>query len=271
MKSIKEAYRRYIDTCSGLEAYNSFKRILYSEADSLVQTLNNVVLQRLPSVQKEIVSVCDIGGGDGRRIHQILTYLSGKFHNRFELDFVEQSSACVAAFRQAPAGESAPRVFHGLFEDMRLRGGYDLVLLIHSIFAFEGGSAIDRVLSLPSRGGAIVLASNAANGFLGGLKRLVDEGYEDRRYEVDDLVEDLRQRNVQHCTSSFRTHWGVQTLDLPKFRQVLLDWISLGTHTSFDQNKVNRIDRYLENASVLSGRLAVFTEEEVVITIAAQK
>ena len=73
--SIKSAYRQFLDTQRGAQTYDEFKRILYGNEDSLVQTLNNIVLQKLPAISRDEVAVCDIGGGNGKRIKRTLAFL----------------------------------------------------------------------------------------------------------------------------------------------------------------------------------------------------
>lgn len=79
MKSVKETYRQFLNTDAGIKFYHDFKEILYSPADSLVQTIDNLVLQHLPYMDQDYLEVCDTGGGDGRRISRILRYLHEKF------------------------------------------------------------------------------------------------------------------------------------------------------------------------------------------------
>ena len=267
MESVKEKYCRYIDSAKGLEAYNAFKAWLYSSDDSLVQTLNCAHLQPAPVVRKRNLSFCDIGGGDGRRIRDILRFLRAKFHNAIHLDFVEQSQACVTAFSAQRPPDMETNVFHSRFEQTELRGGYDLVFLIHSIFAFEGGEALGRVFSLAKKGGTTIVVSNAADSFLGGLKRIVDEGYADRRYEVDSLTRDLAKQKISFAESTFKTSWGVPSEKFEIFRDTLLEWITLGAHLSFNHDMSDRVNDYLFAASHCIDDIMYFHEDEVVLTI----
>src|SRR6266446_3786641 len=53
--------------------------------DQNIFTLNNVVSQQLPIISTDVLNVCDIGGGDGKRIKKILEFLHEKFALRFNL------------------------------------------------------------------------------------------------------------------------------------------------------------------------------------------
>src|SRR5258708_2763532 len=168
--SIKQAYRDFLNTPEGATVYRQFKRLLYATDDSLVQWLHTSVFRTLPSARALNVRVCDIGGGDGVRITRILQFLHGKFRNSFRLDFIEQSALYVATFDPIPLGQFCrTKKHHVLFEDVSLpTRSYDLVLLIHSIFALDNGRSTAKVLSLRRQSGDIVIVSNARNSFLGG-------------------------------------------------------------------------------------------------------
>src|SRR5215470_5734275 len=121
MKSIRKTYCQFLNTDIGAKTYNKFKDILYTEEDSLVQTLNNHILQNLPVLQRPILNVCDIGGGDGKRVTLILQYLHAKFQERFSLDFIEQSGLYVKAFDPTVLSSFCePRKHHALFESVLL-------------------------------------------------------------------------------------------------------------------------------------------------------
>jgi|SRR6267143_5937024 len=268
MQSIKEAYRKFLNTDYGAQLYNSFKDILYGGEDSLVQILNNNVLQNLPLVQKESLEVCDIGGGDGKRISHILRFLHSKFDLRFRLDFIEQSKQYVDAFDTGPLDSFCETTrFHALFEDVALQSHYDLVFLIQSIFAFENRNAVDKVLSLPHSDGAIIVVSNAPHSFLGSLKLLVDEGYGDNRYEIDHLERGLEKRDVSFSKFEFKTKWTIDKSRYDREIGTLLEWISLGTYSKFSSDKKRLIEVYLSNNTVRKGERTFFSEDEIVLMI----
>lgn len=268
MKSIKEQYRRFLNTENGARTYNTFKRILYSEEDSLVQIVDNDVLQDLPLVRKNSLAVCDIGGGDGNRIIHILKYLHGKFHIRFQLDFVEQSRPYIDAFNSAPIDDfTDTSVFHGLFEEVALRNDYDLVFLIHSIFAFENGKAMGKVLSLPTRDGNIIVVSNSPTSFLAGLKSLIDEGYDDERYEIDRVCDELDDRKINYCNITFQTRWAIENEDYDDDIATMLEWLSLGSFRSFSAEKKKAIFAYISHNTIQANGRTFFSEDEVIVVV----
>lgn len=271
MKSVKQAYRDFLNTPEGAKLYRQFKRLLYAKEDSLVQWLNTCVLKALPASRGLNVRVCDIGGGDGDRITRILQVLRGKFRNRFSLDFVEQSAVYAAAFNLMPLEKFCrTKVYHSLFEDVRLPiKSYDLVLLIHSIFAFENEVSAEKVLSLRRSGGSVVVVSNASNSFLGGLKRLVDEGFADRRFEIIDLERVLRRLGVKYRRRRTNTEWAIEKRTWKRDIEVILDWVSLGRYCTFSKRKREEIEEYLLRRGKRNGSRTFFREEEVILVIPA--
>lgn len=270
MNSIKEQYRRFLNTARGAQVYNSFKKILYTEEDSLVQTLDNDCLQDLPIVRQCLLNVCDVGGGDGNRIIHILKYLHEKFHIRFQLDFVEQSQPYIAAFDSAPINDfTEVSMFHGLFEELALPGQYDLVFLIHSIFAFENEDAMRKVLLLPNRDGKIVIVSNSPTSFLAGLKSLIDAGYDDRRYEIDRVCKDLNNQNVDCRNITFQTKWAIDKASYDEDIGTILEWLSLGAFRSFGSAKKKSIFDYIAENTIESNGRTFFCENEVVVLVPA--
>ncbi|MGO9269850.1 MAG: hypothetical protein ACLQOO_06290 [Terriglobia bacterium] len=270
--SIRLAYRQFLNTQHGAHAYNAFKRILYGSEDSLVQTLNNNLLQKLPVVLRDGAAVCDIGGGDGERIKRILGFLHEKFCTQFRLDFVEQSSCCMAAFASDEIDTfTRTRRFESLFEDADLPGGYDLALLIHSIFAFEGVEAVDRVLSLPRENGTIVVVSNAADSFLAGLKSLLDDSYSDRRFEINDLRACLDDRGISYQVTPFETRWALKKEALDHDLATILEWLSLGSFSSLSSQKLQQIRRYVHEHTTDLGNRLLFTENEIAVVVPWRK
>ncbi len=267
--SAKEAYRRFLNTRHGADVYREFKRILYTDGDSLVRRLNRQVFEPARLARRTPLRVCDIGGGDGDRALRIVRFLADMFGARVELDFVEQSEPYLEDFRNRQPGTLCEAHIHqGLFEHAALEpGAYDLVLLIHSIFAFENEDAVDRVLSLPSSTGKIVVVANATSSLLGGLKRLVDEDFDDRRYEVDDLRRSLRKRDVRFGEIRFTTEWAIDHANWERDAGTLLDWISLGRFETFAPARRRAILAYIDSRSRQQRDRRVFAEEEVVLVI----
>lgn len=269
MNSIKQAYRDFLNTPEGVALYRQFKKLLYARQDSLVQWLNNSVLLTLPAARKLNVRVCDIGGGDGGRITRILQFLQGKFKNRFRLDFIEQSALYVSEFKPQPLTPFCRiTINHGLFEDAKLTvGNYDLVLLIHSIFAFENGDSTRKVLDLRRTDGNIVIVSNAPNSFLGGLKRLTDTDYSDKRFEIDDLKQSLRKSGVDFRQQTTFTEWAIDKKTWKRDIGIILNWISLGRYDSLPKRQQMEIQDYVRRRGKKNGSRTFFKEEEIVLTI----
>lgn len=269
MKSIKEAYRKFLNTDEGTYLYNEFKRILYTENDSLVEILNSGILQNLPLYKKRTLQVCDIGGGDGRRTVQILNYLNARFKNCFHLDFIEQSKQYIASFdTENIRSFCVTGKYHDLFENVNIpEKHYDLVFLIHSIFAFDSGRALDKVLSLPNDKGKVIVLSNAPDSFLGGLKALADEEYEDRRYEIDALLQDLDKRGVKYQHLPFQTRWAIETTHLDKYLATILQWITLGSYAHFDAEKRQEMADYIQRNTITCEGRVFFRENEVALVI----
>ena len=266
LPSVRHAYRQFLNTEDGAGAYERFKHDLYTDDDSLIQVLNNAVLQYLPVLQEDVVRVCDVGGGSGRRVQSILKFLHQKFGLRFMLDFVEQSSFMMRMFD--PKGVSSfcgTERFEMLFEDANLAGGYDLVLLIHSIFAFESDAAVAKVLSLTKPGGTIIAVSNEPNSFLAGLKKTLDAGYGDSRFEVSDLLETLEARGVAVRTIPFETRWALPKDELKRHTKTLLDWLSLGKLTEIGRDVEEQVDKYIRDNSLDLGQRVLFAEKEMIV------
>lgn len=268
MKSIKETYRQFLSTEYGAHLYNSFKQILYGEEDSLVQILDNNLLQNLAPIRKDVVEVCDIGGGDGNRINHILKYLRSKFHITFNLDFIDQSQYLIDAFDTSTIDHFGDtNKIHSLIEDVTFTKSYDLIFLIHSIFAFNNGKAIDKVLSLPNPDGKIIVISNSPHSFLGGLKKLVDEGYDDRRYEIDALQHDLTARQIGFTQIKSQTKWAIDKARYEDSLGIILEWISLGAYSSFNAKKKRLIGEYFAEHTLSVIDRVFFTEDEVILII----
>jgi hypothetical protein len=226
----------------------------------------------LPFVGNALLDVCDVGGGDGNRIIRILKYLRARFDVHFRLDFIEQAKPYVDALDFSPIRDCCEStVFHNLFEEVVLPRRYDLVFLIHSIFAFENGKALDKVLSLSKSEGGIVVVSNCPDSFLAGLKRLVDQGYDDQRYEIDALMRDLKAREIDYTYLTFRTKWAIDRDTYEDDLTTILEWISLGSYQSFGADQKRAIYDYIASNSVPSNSGTLFTEEEAVIVIPAMR
>lgn len=269
MSSVKTAYCEYLQTEHGANVYNDFKRLLYSGQDSLVQVLDRDIVDALSLLTRDRLKVCDIGGGDGRRITAILRHIGKQHGAKIDLDFVEQSHFYAQAFRTHPVGAFCNTTVHDmLFEETELpRNAYDLVILIHSIFAFDNGNAVEKVLSLRKRDGKVIVVSNAPNSFLGGLKDVVDVGFCDKRYELDDLELSLARRGVSYYRFGFATEFTLKGGFEGEDTQTLLEWISLGRFSGFSAKQKKAVYDYIAHRLRTSCGRVSFSEEEVALVI----
>ncbi|ACF45678.1 hypothetical protein Paes_0623 [Prosthecochloris aestuarii DSM 271] len=267
--SIKDAYCSFLNTRHGAEVYRQFKRILYGSTDSLIQVLDTQIFEHLISIRRSPVRICDIGGGDGERVMCIAAFLHEKFQSQIKIDFIEQSALYVEEFKRRHKSDYCVTKAHcARFEHVDFNSHrFDLVLLIHSIFAFENVNSVDKIISLRETHGNIVVASNDTNSFLGGLKLLVDEGFDDRRYEISDLKQALQNRGIQFREFTFQTEWAIENENYDRDILLILDWITLGRYSVFTQSKKNDILRYIESQSIRNGGRFFFKENEVVLVI----
>ncbi len=274
-QSVKQAYLNYLNTERGTSIYNEFKNILYSKEDSLTQYVNQNYLYDLLTSRSGVLKICDIGGGDGRRVLDIMEFCYQNFGIKFELDFIEQSSIFVRQFKQSLSQRKTyfiekVNIFNNLFETVDLPSNYyDIVLLIHSIFCLEKGQALDKILSLRKNDGRIIIISNAGNSFLGGLKQIIDDNYQDSRYEIEDLAEELNSQKINYQLSSFDRQWLINSSSLktsPEL-QVILEWISLGNYHKYDPSKQAKIQNYINSQSIQLDSKISLIEKETILQI----
>ncbi|WP_373763659.1 hypothetical protein [Porphyromonas loveana] len=273
MASIKEGYNQFLDTEEGGRAYNEFKDVLYTPGDTLVKTLNNEVARHLLSKKQGKVKICDIGGGDGKRITHILSFLAQQYPDlEFELDFVEQSKYFCTEFekRKAEIPEVEVTVYHNLFEDVvdrLVKRSYDIVFLIHSIFAFQDESIVAKIHSLVKREGKIVFISNAQDSFLAQLKQKLDQGYADKRTEIGDIKKALSAQGIKYSSFIFDTKFCISQEDIETSFYKILNWLSLGRYQRISSEKAKEIKNLLISLGEEKDGVLNFTEQEEVLII----
>ncbi len=266
--SIREAYKEFLNTERGILAYDQFKKILYGPDDSLVQTLNDTILRCLRPTFTDVVNVCDIGGGDGKRIKNILEFLHAKLALTFNLDFVEQSARLMHDFSvEGIASFTQTQRFQTLFEEADLRGGYDFIFFIHSIFAFQNRFVVDKALSLLNSRGSVIAVSNDHDSFLAGLKGLLDKGYNDSRFEIESFIDVLKERGIIFQRIPFQTKWSIHKDCLSQGVDAILDWLSLGRFKDLNENNKREISRYIAKNSLETAQRIIFVENEVIVLI----
>lgn len=270
ISSVKKQYCSFLRTEHGSKIYNDFKDILYSQYDSLVFKLCSDYLYRINILKENDINICDIGGGDGKRITQILSYLHSKYKNNFNLDFIEQSPIYCKIFEESNKSLinfSQTEIFNDYFENLKLTSKYDVIFLIHSIFAFDNGNSINKIISLLKPDGKIVVVSNSPSSFLAKLKLIVDSDYSDNRYEINDLENSLALLSYKYSKFSFVTDWIIPKQKIVKELEIIFDWISLGEYYNYSKLKKEELLNYALNECNLANDKYYFTEEEIVLII----
>jgi hypothetical protein len=274
MTSIKKQYNLFLNTEYGIKSYNEFKDILYSPSDSLIQTFNNKILPiLLENIQtKKIFRICDIGGGDGKRIVNIISFLKNtipSFH--CQLDFVEQSKLFCQSFSTKFKEIEMicnTTVFNDLFENVELpEQSYDFAFLIHSIFAFDDENSVNKILSLINSEGKVIFFSNANNSFLASLKISLDEDYDDNRFEINDLKSILKKNGIIYTDIIFDTKFIIKEHEIDLFADKILYWLSLSKYADFTHKKRNRIKNTLKSLGKKQEDIYYFIEKEELLII----
>ena len=269
MKSVKEEYKQFLNTSYGINCYNEFKAILYSAPDSLIEKFNSKFLSNDFIPSKQTLNICDIGGGDGKRIIQILDFLHKKYNKSFHLDFIEQSQFFCNSFK---ANNNTIRPFSSiivqnkLFENSILKRKYDFIFLIHSIFTFQNTSTIDRLLSLTNSDGKIILFSNAHDSFLDKLKKELDQEYVDNRLEINDIKNILKNFNISYQSHSFYTKWIIPEKEFDTKIDIILEWLSLGQYNNYSSKRKNELyDLIYKLTEFHNGKYYFKENEEIII------
>lgn len=274
MNSVKKAYKEFLNTKNGCKVYNDFKDVLYTPSDSLAQKINREIIQHLVSNRQNPIKICDIGGGDGRRMMHILSFLAQKKPDlEFNLDVVEQSELFCKEFKRRAAeieNTKVVNIYHGLFEDlfdMLTQGSYDIVFLIHSIFALQDIEIYHNINSLVKPGGKIVFISNARDSLLAKLKRILDREYEDKRTEIEDVKEMLRDSDVKFDSLTFNTEFCISSADIDRDSYKILNWLSLGKYTSASTEDANKLKAELKKLGIQREDKYYFSEQEEILFI----
>jgi hypothetical protein len=270
MSSIKTKYKDFLNTTEGVIRYNEFKSILYSVPDSLIDHFNQLILTPEFIPQKKIISICDIGGGDGKRVIQILNYLHQRFDLKFQLDFIEQSYMFCKSFELINETiKPFTQIFtqNCLFENANFKNKYDFIFLIHSIFALKDAKTTNFLHSLLNENGRIIIFSNAQDSFLGILKKVLDQDYNDRRLEIDDIKQNLHLLEIDFEQISFDTEWEIDQIDFTIKIEIILDWLSMGRFKNFSQKRKNEVYNQIIELSIFNGGKFYFKEKEAVLVI----
>lgn len=272
MKSVKDEYKIYLQTIAGTEIYRSFKEILYSKNDSLVSYFNNEILKDILPEQKQI-KICDIGSGDAKRLISIGSFIKSLHKNEsLFLDMIEQSSEFCNQARNNLSKENPFNDFNiinQLFENQALESDYDLIFLIHSIFAFKDSTSINKVFDGLSNDGKVVLFSNAEDSFLANLKESIDNNFIDSRLEINTVEELLVKNKIGFDKFQFNTEWSISYQDFEAKINILLEWLSLGHFKNFSSAQKNAIYSLIIDLARSENEYYHFTEKEVILVIPA--
>ncbi len=275
MLSIKRKYKSFLSSKEGTGLYNDFKNILYGHPDSLIAYFNHHFLSDEFVPRKRELNICDIGGGDGKRIIQILKFLHERYNKRFHLDFIEQSSVFCQSFQNnlhKITPYSAVNIQNCLFEEAIFTRKYDLIFLIHSIFSLKDSSNILKLLQLLNPGGKIILFSNAADSFLGILKKELDKGYPDKRFEINHVKESLNRLSINYRSFQFYTEWSIPQKEVYPKILTILQWLSLDRFSLFPEYRKQEIfDLVFSMATFKNGKYYFKEKEEIVIIYDNQK
>ncbi len=270
MKSVKEEYKKYLQTVFGTKSYNAFKEILYSQNDSLISYFNKNILRRfLP--ETENINICDIGGGDAKRLIQIGTFLKNYDNKKkLSLDLIEQSKefckqAKIKLLENNPFVEVS--IFNQLFENYSKDSKYHLIFLIHSIFAFQDTNSIIKVFNSLAEDGKVVLFSNASDSFLATLKQLIDTHFNDSRFEINEIENLLIKNEVGFEKYQFNTEWSVKSNEFELKMELILEWLSLGHFKAFSASQKNKIFTRIIDLAHLENDSYFFKEKEEILII----
>ena len=268
MLKVKDKYKSYLQTRIGINKYNAFKTILYSDKDTLTETLFRNHISKLKLAKT--ISICDVGGGDGKRIADLAIKINNQFHCKIQLDFIEQSSLMCSDFETFFYNNdifSEAEIHTAEVEDTFLKNDYDIVFLIHSIFCFADFSVFQKVFDRVKSGGVLYVVSNSSDSFLAKLKNKLDFSYQDKRYEIKDLISDLQLHNIHYSTDNFKTDWALNNNEAEEKLSVILDWLSLGEFKSFDTSRQKELINLAKQFSMKSENQLHFSEDEEVLTI----
>jgi|GEM_PF-1364397 len=270
MKSVRQNYKSYLDCIDGARAYNNFKSKFYTIQDSVV---DHVVIELENHFQSKKLDVLDIGGGDGKRIIQILKTLHTSRQLKFSLDFIEQSEAFMNEFEVSNYSIKSYtdiNTYHSDFEKVHLSNRYDVILLIHSIFAFNEQQVIADLVNKLSENGVIIIVSNSDSSFLAKAKKEVDSIFLDQRIEISNVRKLLLDSSIHFSESNFNTIVRIAKHQVDDFLSTLLEWLTLGHKNLLTTKKSLAISRLLESSIYKEDEEYLYLiEKEVLIKIPA--
>lgn len=265
---VKEKYKEYLKMQRGIDDYNAFKKILYSPKDTLIEYLYNNYIKNL-SLPREI-SICDIGGGDGRRILDIVSRINQQFNCIIHLDFIEQSGLMCDQFRAYTHRVNEfcnTCIYTNEAEQVVFKNDYHIIFLIHSIFCFPNFSVFREIWSRVKEGGVLYVVANSSESILAKLKRELDGHYEDKRYEIHDLCSNLDVNNINYTKSYIETSWAADYETVDNALAVIFEWLSLGNFNSLDYFRQTQLIQQAKQLANRIGTMFFFSETEEVLVL----
>ena len=152
-------------------------------------------------------------------------------------------------------------------EDSFLSNTYDIVFLIHSIFCFSNFSVFEKIFSRVKENGVLYVVSNSSSSFLSKLKKKLDSQYEDERYEINNLVSDIKVSGLKYSKYNFKTAWKLTNQDVDNKIASILEWLSLGEFQSFSTSKQLQIIEFAKSLAVKVDNEYIFSEDEIILEI----
>lgn len=239
MSSVKEKYKKYLNSEVGARKYNRFKRILYGNPDPLVLKLFKIIYPKVREMEN--IHILDVGGGDGKRL-RLLMKLFRQRSIRTEATLVEPSDAFVKNLRRALKNQQKKNVLikNCIFEDFLAKEKFDLIFFIHSIYTFKNDFYLQKAVSLLAPDGMIIIISNGRNSFLGELKKVTDADFGSNRREVTSLVNDLKKIGLKYKQISFYTVFPncLKNNELTTDGKLITEWIALRPYATIPQDTI---------------------------------
>ncbi len=271
--SARSQYLSYLDSSAGYDTYNQFKKYLYGENDFLVQKIyDDVLAPVLSKGHRGVFRMCDIGGGDGKRMVSLLQKAHTNFPKiRFEVLFVEPSKYAFSQAKKSFLQVAEFAQFQGqncIFENADLRNGqYDFVLFIHSIFTFSNQTNIAKMCNLKRKSGLVLVVSNSEKTFMSKLNQRMHKPFVEKRYETPTFLEDLVKAKVFYKAKEKPNIFFVAKNDFHVFAETVLTWSSMRRYFDFNIQQKIALHDFVLSLSLLSDESGHWFEEtEVFIT-----
>lgn len=236
MQDEKTEYKKYLDARKGADQYNEFKKILYGQPDSLVPKIFAFIF---PYIKKrKRIKILDIGGGDGKRLRQLVDLLESK-NIETNATLVEPSKAFTDDCLKTIKGSRYDiEVVDSLFEDFKSKEKFDLILMIHSFYAFRDFPIIKKVSSLMAKDGYSFIAGNDDDSFLAKLKKISESRRKGKRKEISFIFSDLEHNKFKYGVKKIGTTFDncVRNNKLTDNGRLLVSWMMLEDYSKISSD-----------------------------------